>query len=95
MEISLVTTQLESTIIKMASDGLMLLQSYANDPATPENQSAFSGQWQRILSLVELGHISGSGLSEVAVAELLRIEQVATGVWSQYVEKYGIGQAKH
>lgn len=70
-------TQLEQTILNSARVELLLLkQSSQSDESNDDLQTTFI----TVTTLVMLGHIKDSGLSEGAVVELLAIENEAAQI---------------
>ena len=71
------TTQLEQTILNAARIELLLLKESSQ---SDEGQNDVGTAFITVTTLVMLGHIKNSGLSEGAVVELLAIETEAAQI---------------
>lgn len=85
--------QIEATLLQSAATTLHNLNQADQAPATAESEAEFLMEWHRIGALVELAHISASGLSGGTIAELLRIDNEAAVVFRQRLERQAPGPA--
>lgn len=77
-------TQLEQTLIDIATDCLADLQSYSSrrdhGHVTAEDAEAFEESHIALTTLVQLAHLGQSGLTEDARSALLSIEESETAL---------------